>query len=201
VSRRGDGSRRKDILAAALDAFLVHGVAGTTTEELRERSGASIGSIYHWFGSKMGVAAELYVSALETVQFLLLDELISGPSARLGLENSISSFAEWVYEHQALASFYLHCREPEVVEATEARVAALSEEFYSGLLSWLERQTMAGEVRGVDRLVFGALWMGSMQELGRAWLNSAERDPQRLRLAAQELALAIADSLCSTGSL
>ncbi|MDT5357048.1 MAG: hypothetical protein QOJ56_5580, partial [Mycobacterium sp.] len=42
--------RRRAILDAALTIFLKNGVAGTTIEALHRESGASVGSIYHFFG-------------------------------------------------------------------------------------------------------------------------------------------------------
>src|SRR5215470_14374357 len=60
--------RRKSILDAALACFLERGVAATTTEEIRDRSGASIGSIYHHFGDKEGLAGALYVEGIRSYQ-------------------------------------------------------------------------------------------------------------------------------------
>jgi AcrR family transcriptional regulator len=44
--------RKQEILDAALRGFAEKGLAGTTVEEVRRRSGASVGSIYHHFGDK-----------------------------------------------------------------------------------------------------------------------------------------------------
>ena len=49
--------RKQAILEAALAAFLQKGVLATTIDDVRERSGASVGSIYHHYGSKEGIAA------------------------------------------------------------------------------------------------------------------------------------------------
>src|SRR3982074_2149649 len=60
--------RPSQILTAALECFDERGFAATTIEEIRTRSGASIGSIYHHFGSKEQSAAELYVGGLRAYQ-------------------------------------------------------------------------------------------------------------------------------------
>ena len=52
-------SRRDAILEAALEAFDATGA--TAIEEVRRRSGASVGSIYHHFGNVDGVVAALYL--------------------------------------------------------------------------------------------------------------------------------------------
>lgn len=58
-------SRRKEILDAALEVFLECGFDGTTLAAIRDRSGASTGSIYHFFSGKAGIAAALLTEATE----------------------------------------------------------------------------------------------------------------------------------------
>lgn len=65
-------ARRRAILDAALTSFLKSGVAGATVEALHRESGASVGSIYHFFGSKEGVAAELYLKRFATTTTRIL---------------------------------------------------------------------------------------------------------------------------------
>jgi AcrR family transcriptional regulator len=60
--------RRADILAAALECFTRSGYEATRIEDIRSRSGASIGSIYHHFGSKERIAAVLHVEAIRAYQ-------------------------------------------------------------------------------------------------------------------------------------
>ena len=55
---------RENILEAALEIFLAQGYADTAVAQVVERSGSSVGSIYHHFGGK----AELYLSLYERHQ-------------------------------------------------------------------------------------------------------------------------------------
>ena len=50
-------ARQEAILDAALKLFNRHGYAATSIDDLRKASRASVGSIYHHFGGKEGVAA------------------------------------------------------------------------------------------------------------------------------------------------
>src|SRR4051812_50148552 len=56
--------RRRAILDAALDAIDAKGLLAATLDDIKDRSGASIGSIYHHFGDKEGIAAALYAQLL-----------------------------------------------------------------------------------------------------------------------------------------
>ena len=53
---------------AALELFVTKGFLATTMDDVRRRSGASIGSIYHHFGSKEDLAAALYVEDCATTR-------------------------------------------------------------------------------------------------------------------------------------
>jgi AcrR family transcriptional regulator len=78
------GGRRETILEAALECFNERGFAAATVEEIRRRSGASIGSIYHHFGGKEGIAAELYVEGLRGYQEGFLRALEAGDGSEPG---------------------------------------------------------------------------------------------------------------------
>jgi AcrR family transcriptional regulator len=57
--------RRESILAAALALFVERGYAATSIADIRVSSGASTGSIYHFFRSKGGIAHALLAEAVD----------------------------------------------------------------------------------------------------------------------------------------
>lgn len=57
-------ARRQKILEAALGVFLEEGFDGTTLAAIRRKSGASTGSIYHFFSGKHDIAAVLLHDAI-----------------------------------------------------------------------------------------------------------------------------------------
>ena len=57
-------SRKQEILQAALACFTEFGVEATTIEMIRDRSGASIGSLYHHFGNRERIIAVLYLEGI-----------------------------------------------------------------------------------------------------------------------------------------
>jgi len=60
--KRGAGTRQA-LLTAGLELFGEHGLAGTTTRMLAERSGANVAAIPYYFGSKDG----LYLAVVEYI--------------------------------------------------------------------------------------------------------------------------------------
>ena len=69
-------SRKQEILQAALACFTEFGVEATTIEMIRDRSGASIGSLYHHFGNRERIIAALYLEGIGEYAALLEAGLI-----------------------------------------------------------------------------------------------------------------------------
>ena len=83
VTRTTSGARRREaILEAALTCFLERGFAATTIADIRQASGATTGSIYHFFAGK-GALAEA-----------LLGQAVAGWSAASGASDADASAEE-----------------------------------------------------------------------------------------------------------
>ena len=165
-----EAPRRQAILDAALTCFLRSGVAGTTIDAIHRESGASVGSIYHFFGSKEGVAAELYLDTLSDYFDTYLAALRSSRSARAGIERSVRAHVGWVVAHEARAKYLFHCREFEVIEDSLPEIARLREQFYHHANAWLAPHVEHGRIKSMSPRLCQALWMGPSIEYARLWL-------------------------------
>ena len=89
-------SRREAILQAALQAFLEHGVAATPIEDICARAEASVGSVYHHFGDKGGLAGAVYVEALADYQGRFLDVLRDHcDNAEAAVRDAVAAHLGW----------------------------------------------------------------------------------------------------------
>jgi len=165
-----EAPRRQAILDAALTCFLQSGVAGTTIDAIHRESGASVGSIYHFFGSKEGVAAELYLDTLGDYFETYLAALHSSRSARAGIERSVLAHVSWVVAHEARARYLFHCREFEVIDESLPAIAHLREQFYHQANAWLAPHVEHGQIKSLSPRLSQALWMGPSVEYARLWL-------------------------------
>ena len=116
---------RDEILDAALACFNEKGFTATTVEDVRGRSGASVGSIYHHFGGKEQIAAAIYVEGL-----IGLPERPARPAAGRAPRRRAGASAGWCAticagwpQNRELAAFLINRRETEVVAASEAAAA------------------------------------------------------------------------------
>jgi AcrR family transcriptional regulator len=186
--------RRDEILAGALAAFIEHGVAGASIEDIRRRSRASVGSIYHHFtGGKDELAGALYLEGLRDYQDGFLAVLGEARSTRAGVEGVVRHHLEWIADHHDLARFLLLGRDASVVVATERPLRELNRRFFTAVGEWTGPRASAGELRALSPELLTALWIGPSQELARLWL--AGRDDTALTDAAAVLAPAAWRSL------
>jgi AcrR family transcriptional regulator len=192
------GGRRETILQAALECFNERGFAAATVEEIRRRSGASVGSIYHHFGGKESIAAELYVEGLRGYQEGFLRALETGDpvgsrgadeasdGAQAGIRALVAHHLRWVEHNPELARFLMNRRETELIEATRARVRELNRSFFPQVTAWVERWVKGGALRPLSADLREPVLLGPCQEFSRLWL--AGRTRISLRRAEAELA-------------
>jgi AcrR family transcriptional regulator len=162
-------SRRDVILDAALECFAERGVAGTTIEDVRGRAGASVGSIYHHFGSKEGIAAALYVNALRDYQAGALEALRTG-----GVRALVEHYVDWIASNPERARYLLTRREPEVAQAARDELAEINRAFFTAVREWAQ----ASGLRPLPLDLFHAVVLGPAQEWARHWLaGRGETEP------------------------
>jgi AcrR family transcriptional regulator len=186
-------ARRQAILEAALAVFLEHGVAAASIDEIRARSGASVGSIYHHFAGKEGLAAALYNDTLADYQAGLLRVLEATADTRAGIEGAVRHHLRWVVEHPDRARYLLAGTDARAALAGRRDLREQNRRFFARVNSWLAPRLAAGELRRVSPEVLHALWIGPSQELARHWLEG--RVKRRPTEDAEVLAAAAWDAL------
>jgi AcrR family transcriptional regulator len=184
--------RRQAILDAALRSFSEKGVAASTVEDVRRLSGASVGSIYHHFGDKEGIAAALYVEALRDYQQGFLEIVRRAPEAGRGVRALVRHHLRWVAAHRDLARFLLTGAPPGAAE----RLEPLNRELFAATGAWVDAEVEAGRLRRLPRDLLYTVLIGPAQEFSRLWLGGRTRTS--MRSAERALAQAAWDALRNT---
>jgi AcrR family transcriptional regulator len=169
--------RKQEILDAALAAFSEKGLAAATVADVRERSGASTGSIYHHFGDKDGLVEALYLEALRDYQAGALAILRRDPDGERGVKALVRHHLRWVAAHPDLARFLLAGPPP----GAEERLRQMNRAAIAATAAWFER---AGLRRLPPDLLYAVL-IGPAQEFARGWL----RDRTKTSMTTAERAL------------
>ncbi len=164
-------TRRKDIIQAASACFAENGYANTTMQDIRLRSGASNGSIYHHFSSKEGVAAAIYVEALLDYQGKILAVLERNPDARAGVRAIVRSHLDWVGENPEWARYRMEMRHADFMTTAEDAIAGANMNFINEFVDWLRPNVQNGSIRRMAADLFISLILGPCQEFVRVWLG------------------------------
>lgn len=162
--------RQRRILNAALECFTSLGFDATTLEEIRSRSGASIGSIYHHFSSKEDLAATLYVEGLRDYQEGLLAELRWHKQCAAGIRATVRYHLRWITKHPDWARYLLEMRRAESVAAVEEKIHIMNREFFAEIRRWLEPHRKRGVMKRLPEDLYLAVVAGPTQEFARRWL-------------------------------
>ena len=190
-------ARRRDILDAALVLFLERGVSQTTVEDIRAKSGVSVGSLYHHFpGGKDDVAAALYLETIAEYQAGFLAELRRHRQAATGVGATVRYHLRWVESHRDGARFLLNYGDLELRGQTNEALAQLNVSLVSEVRNWAA-SVGAEELGDLPSDVATALWLGPAQQFARRWLaggttTSLDRAARLLSAAASAAVLAAA---------
>jgi AcrR family transcriptional regulator len=176
--------RRRAILDAALAAFTEKGFAAATVDDVRARSGASVGSIYHRFGGKQELAAALYADALGSYQEGFIRTLARNPDAKAGVRALVRHHLRWVERNRDRARFLFS--RPAATD--DDAVRELNRRVFAAFDEWLAPHVEAGVLREFPRDLTYTILIGPSQEFSRHWLAG------RLRTSITTAADALGDA-------
>jgi AcrR family transcriptional regulator len=165
-------SRREAILEAALDAFLEEGVAGAPVEDICARAEASVGSVYHHFGDKRGLAAAVYVEALADYQAGFVGVLRDHPDdAEAAVREAVAMHLDWcLVDRSRRARFLLFCGDSARGAGAEP-LDALNRDFFGEVRRWWRPHVRYGALRDIGLDLAYAIWLGPAQEYCRLRLG------------------------------
>jgi len=163
--------RRQAILDAALECFATIGYDQTTLADIRQKAGASTGSIYHHFGSKERIAASLYLDGLRQTQEAGLAALLRTRTARTGIAAQVGAYIDWVLDHPALATFLFATRRAPFLDDDEPSIAALNTATHERAAQWIADQVAAGELPDLEPVMRWALVFGPCRHWTGSWLR------------------------------
>jgi AcrR family transcriptional regulator len=165
------GARRQAILDAALECFSTLGYDQTTLADIRARSGASTGSIYHHFGSKERIAASLYLEGVRQTQLAGIEALLRTRTARTGVAAQVGAYIDWVVEHPDLARFLFAMRHAPFLDDDEPEIDALNADVHARAASWIADRVAAGELPDLEPAMRWALVFGPCRHWAGSWLR------------------------------
>ena len=168
-------TRKDEILQAALACFTDVGVDATTIEMIRDRSGASIGSLYHHFGNKERIIAALYMQGTAEYAALLEQGFAKAESAEACVRLLVTSYIDWVVANPQWARFILHSRGR--VEASELgeQLREANQAHFARIQQALVGYREQGVFKDMPSDCFASLIIGPTHDFARNWLAGRTR--------------------------
>lgn len=169
-------ARRASVLDAALDCFTRLGVDSTTIGDIQKAARCSVGSLYHHFGSKEGIAEELFIEGISRFNRGMVRRLRRCGSAQESVKAVVRFYCDWTVRNRALAS-YLHSRDIDFSEEARVRLKAVYESYISEVFGWFGPFVANGEMRALPPETYVPLISGPIQEYVRRWLSGHSERP------------------------
>ncbi len=163
----GSESRRRDIINAALACFSKIGFSETSMDDIRSRSGASTGSIYHHFKSKEQLAAEVYIEGIGNYQEELIRVLKGCEGPREGIRALITHHLTWIDENAEWSRYLFQKRHSVFMASAEEKIAAMNREFGQKIVKFFSRHIAEGALRPLPPDIIISLAFGPCMEITR----------------------------------
>lgn len=184
MNKTPSSDRHRAIIEAALACFSRHGVEATTIDMIREASGTSVGSLYHRFGNKEGIAAEVYIQGLRDFRDSLEARLQDARNLDDAVRAVIDANIDWIVANPDWARFVFNHR---MVLAQADREAGFTQEVVAANQKWWARVL---ELPGAEVLgrqpggLYQSLLVGPVHDYARQWLEGRRKtSPAKLRAA------------------
>src|SRR6478609_8574110 len=106
------GAAKREVLTQALLSFNELGLETCTIDELRRRSGQSVGAIYHHFKNKEGVVAALFFVGLDDQSRAIAEAVAQAEDSTPRMVAAlIKAYLHWAQGVPEMARFVLLARE------------------------------------------------------------------------------------------
>lgn len=174
-------ARRASVLRAALECFTRNGIDGTTIGDIQKSARCSVGSLYHHFGSKEGIAEELFIEGISRFNQGMVRRLRRAQGAEESVKAVVRFYCDWSTRNRALAS-YLHSRDIDFSADARVRLKDVYRSYIKEVFVWFAPFVASGEMRALPADAYVPLISGPIQEYVRRWLSGHyERPPGAMK--------------------
>jgi AcrR family transcriptional regulator len=151
-------------------------------EEIRRGAGVSNGSLYHHFGSRAELAAQLLLLGMARSQKNVMESLSA--DAEAAVRGAVVAQLRWVQGNPQLGRLLYGDLADEVVLAAEPAFSERNRLYVEAVGAWLRDQAQRGTIVSQPFEIAHALWLGPTQEFARHWLRGRSKLPPKRASAA-----------------
>ena len=158
------------VMEVSLAHFSDVGIEQTNVGDILQDADCSVGSLYHHFGSKEGIAEALFVEGVDHFNAGLLAALLPRRTASTGIKAMVTFCCEWVTDQPQLAAFLLS-REIKLSELARLELREKDRAFGQATYDWFAPHVKSGELQALPTGLYMPLICGPTLECSRMWLS------------------------------
>lgn len=158
------------VMEAALGHFSEVGIERTNVSNILKDAGCSVGSLYHHFGNKEGIAEALFIDGVNQFNSRLLAALLPEKTASTGIKAIVTFCCEWVTDQSELAGFLLS-REATLSDKAKMELREMDRAFGQSIYDWFVPHVKSGALLELPKGMYVPLICGPTLEYSRLWLS------------------------------
>ncbi len=162
------------IMDVALTRFSDVGIEQTNVGDILRDADCSVGSLYHHFGNKEGIAQGLFIEGVDQFNTGLLAALLPRRTASNGIKAMVTFCCEWVTDQSQLAAFLLS-REIKLTESARQELREKDRAFSLSIYGWFAPHVKSGALLELPTELYMPLICGPTLECSRLWLSGRSK--------------------------
>ena len=171
MSRKNQTNKLKSrVMEVALRHFSEVGIERTNVSDILADAECSVGSLYHHFGNKEGIAEALFIDGVDQFNSRLLAALLPSKTASKGIKAIVTFCCEWVTGQPELAGFLLS-REVTLSDKAKLDLRKMDRAFGQSIYDWFVPHVKSGALLELPTSMYVPLICGSTLEYSRFWLS------------------------------
>ncbi len=187
--RAGTVARKSQILDAALGRFTDVGIEATTIDDIRRYADCSTGSIYHHFGSKEGIASELFIDGVQRLNADLMRKLTRCRTAERAVKTVVTQYSDWVTRNRDLAGYLLNSRDLAMSAEAAKLLRDVNRAHIRRVFEYFAPFVGNGAMRILPVETYIPIISGPIQDYARHWLAGQFKDsPAKVKAVFAEAA-------------
>jgi len=161
---------KREILSSALKCFIEKGVEHTTIADIRDISGVSVGSIYHHFGNKDGIVADLFLTGMRDHSAQQEEALEKAANVEEGVKAVVRCYINWINDNPDWARFVFRYRSLVEHGGKNQKQEEQKRAHFTRLRDWFRPYIAEGAIKKLPFEVYHALIIGPSQDFALRWL-------------------------------
>ena len=168
---------RRRVVETALECFGEQGYGAVSIEMICDAAQVSVGSLYHHFDNKAGIAAAVYSEAIRRYHAALIEAIAENPVAADGVRSLVVAHHNWVSRNPDWARFMMTNADLAEIKADATQHVVANQQLIAKLMNWAQPQMDRGRLATFDPRLFVSLLFGPSYFYTRVMLRGSPEKP------------------------